>query len=185
MSALADHMATGASTVCRAWDVTLADGEVLCFTDHDKDLEFEDRIYKASSALMGAELQSHIGLMADNGAVTGALQDDSISEEDLITGRFDNADIRSWLVNWADPSMREILFAGFLGEVQISDGVFSVELRSHSERLNQPYGRRYLRNAENNQMGETPATDIIDSPAFPFIPGEDSALATPKPGGGN
>ena len=39
--ALQAHLATCATTVCRAWAVTRNDGVVLGFTDHDAPLAFE------------------------------------------------------------------------------------------------------------------------------------------------
>lgn len=145
MSDLKTHLETRATTVCRAWDLTRRDGKILGFTDHDRDLLFDDITYQASAALDGAELQSHLGLTPDNGAVAGALQSENITEEDILDGFYDDASVRAWLVNWNDPDAREIIFAGYIGTIEIADGRFTAELRSHSDRLNQPFGRRYLR----------------------------------------
>jgi hypothetical protein len=37
------HLGTGATTVCRAWAVTRTVGQVLGFTDHDRDLALDGR----------------------------------------------------------------------------------------------------------------------------------------------
>ncbi|MEO0343571.1 MAG: DUF2163 domain-containing protein [Pseudomonadota bacterium] len=163
MSDLGELQRGGITTHARAWDITRLDGTVLGFTDHDYDLDFGGLIYRASSALTGAEVEAHTGLTADNGAVRGALQNAAISERDLINGLYDNANVRAWLVNWADVELREIIFSGFLGEIEIADGSFTAELRSHSEKLNQPLGRRYLRNC-GAKLGSAACGVDLDAP---------------------
>jgi uncharacterized phage protein (TIGR02218 family) len=79
----------------------------------------------------------------DNSEALGVLSAAAVTEEDLIAGRFDGADVRAWLVNWADVAVRQLLFRGTLGEVVRSGGAFRAELRGLSEGLNQPQGRAY------------------------------------------
>ena len=43
------HLATGATTVCRAWAVVRRDETVYGFTDHDRDLAFEGVAFLAST----------------------------------------------------------------------------------------------------------------------------------------
>ncbi|MEM0977268.1 MAG: DUF2163 domain-containing protein [Pseudomonadota bacterium] len=165
MTKLSSHLETGATTICRAWDITRKDGVVLGFTDHDKDLEFDGVTYAAGSALDGAEIEAHLGLSPDNTAVSGALQHAAITEDDLLVGRFDDAEIRAWRVNWAVPEQRVVYFSGNLGQVEIADGQFTVELRSFSEKLNQPLGRRYLRNC-GTELGSTACGVAVASAEF-------------------
>ena len=165
MNQLHAHLKTGTTTVCRAWDIRRSDGVVLGFTDHDRDLTFEGIDYQANAALDGAELEKKLGLSPDNGAVSGALQSTAISERDLLDGRYDDAEIRAWLVNWEVVSQREIIFAGFLGQIEISDGQFDVELRSFSDRLNLPLGRRYLMKC-GTELGSVPCGVHLGDPAY-------------------
>jgi len=137
------HLAQGATTVCRAWAVTRRDGVVLGFTDHDRDLSFDGISFRADSGLTARALQQTSGLAVDNSEALGVLSAAAVTEEDLIAGRFDGADVRAWLVNWADVAVRQLLFRGTLGEVVRSGGAFRAELRGLSEGLNQPQGRAY------------------------------------------
>lgn len=135
------HLATATTTVCHCWLVTRADGESFGFTDHDGDLSFEGHVFKASSGLSAGALQQTTGLSVDNSEAVGALSDASVSEEDLAEGRFDGAEVQSWLVNWADVGQRLVEFRGNFGEVTRKAGAFRVELRGLAERLNQTQGR--------------------------------------------
>lgn len=48
-AALAEHLADEATTTCHCWKVTLKDGEVIGFTDHDGTLSFAGTAYLAAS----------------------------------------------------------------------------------------------------------------------------------------
>jgi uncharacterized phage protein (TIGR02218 family) len=140
---LAEHLATGTTTVCRAWAVTRRDGVVLGFTDHDRVLRFEGIDFAASSGLTARSVEQTTGLAVDNSEALGALSDASIREEDVRAGLFDAAEVRSWLVNWSDVEERELVFRGSLGEVERRGKLFRAELRGLAEAINQPKGRVY------------------------------------------
>jgi uncharacterized phage protein (TIGR02218 family) len=135
------HLQTGATTTCRAWQVTRRDGKIYGFTDHDLDLEFDGTVFKANSGLTAGALQKSTGFAVDNTEVIGSLSDAAISETDLVAGRFDGAEVVTWLLNWKDAEQRTIRFRGTFGEIQVADGSFRVELRGLTEPLNQTRGR--------------------------------------------
>ena len=137
------HLATGTTTVCQCWAVTPRDGVQLGFTDHDRDLVIDGLVYKAASGMTARALQQGTGLAVDNSEAVGALSDASVSEADLLAGRFDGAEVLNLLVNWQDVSQRIVQFRGFFGEVTRSAGEFKAELRGLSEALNQVQGLAY------------------------------------------
>lgn len=139
--ALKAHLATGSTTVCRAFAVTRRDGVTMGFTDHDRDLSFDGVVFRADSGLTAKALQSGTGLAVDNSEAMGALRSDAITEEDILAGRWDGAAVQAWLVNWVDVSMRALQFRGTLGEITRAGGAFTAELRGLSEKLNQVQGR--------------------------------------------
>ena len=142
---LLSHLGLGVTTVCRAWMVQRRDGVTYGFTDHDRDFAFDSLTFKASTGLSARVLQQSTGLSVDNSEAIGALSDAAIDEADLAAGRFDGAEVRSWLVNWADPAQRIEQFRGNFGEITRSAGAFRAELRGLTDRLNQPQGRVYQR----------------------------------------
>lgn len=141
--ALYEHLRTGMTTVARCWSLKRRDGLVLGFTDHDLSLSFEGIEFLASSGLSARTLQQGTGLSVDNTEAIGALSHVSIREEDIVSGRFDSAEVTAWLVNWQDVTERVVQFKGSLGEIQRIDGQFTAELRGLTEGLNQPRGRVY------------------------------------------
>ncbi len=137
------HLRSGTTTVCRAWAVTRRDGVTYGFTDHDEALEFEGIAFRADSGLSAGAIQQATGLAVDNTEAVGVLSDAALREEDIQAGRFDGAEVRAWLVNWADVSQRVLKFSGSLGEIKRAGGAFQAELRGLTEALNQPQGRVY------------------------------------------
>ncbi len=141
--AMKAHLAGGATTLARCFSVLRKDGLVLGFTDHDRDLNFDGITFRADSGLTAKAIQQATGLSVDNSEAFGALRSAAITEADILAGRYDGAEVRAWLVNWADPAVRVLQFRGTLGEIVRSGGAFTAELRGLSEALNQPVGLIY------------------------------------------
>lgn len=138
---LLDHVAGGITTTCLCWAVARGDGVVLGFTDHDRDLSFEGVDFRAGTGLTARALEQSTGLSVDNSEAVGALSDAAVTEADLRAGRYDGAEVRCWLVNWAAPDARMLRFRGHLGEVAHGATGFRAELRGLAEALNRPMGR--------------------------------------------
>ncbi len=153
---LAEHLASGNTTICRCWAVKRKDGWLMGFTDHDGDLSFEGISFKADSGLSASALEQSTGLSVDNTEALGALTDAAIRDDDIEAGRFDGAEVRAWLVNWADVDCRALVFRGHIGEVRRSDGAFEAELRGLTDVLNQPSGRVYQKTAQGDVDANNP-----------------------------
>jgi len=115
------------------------------FTNHDRDVTFDELTYLASSGFTASELQSSIGLAVDNLTVSGALSAEALRETDLAAGLYDDAVVEIWRVNWEDPSQRVLMRKGNLGEVTRGRISFEAEVRGLAHKLGQPTGRAYMR----------------------------------------
>lgn len=140
---LAAHLGSGLTTVCHAWAITRKDGAVFAFTDHDLPLRFDGYEFRPDTGLSALALAQSTGLSVDNSEALGALSDASLHEDEIEQGRFDGADVRGWLVNWADTAQHWLNFRGTLGELTRAGGGFRAELRGLTEGLNRPVGRVY------------------------------------------
>lgn len=164
-AALDLHLQGGTTTVCRAWVLRRRDGMVLGFTDHDQPLTIDGIVCKADTGLNARALQQATGLSVDNSEAVGALSDDAICEADLSAGRFDGAEVRVWLVNWARPEERADLFRGTLGEVLRKGAEFRAELRGLTEPLNQVTGLAYTRTC-NAVLGDGRCGFDLSQPGY-------------------
>jgi uncharacterized phage protein (TIGR02218 family) len=137
------HLKGGLTTVAHAWAITRTDGVTLGFTDHDRPLSFDGITFRADTGLSALSLAQSTGLSVDNTEAIGALSDLSIREDEIEQGRFDDAEVTAWLINWQDVSQRWLQFRGTIGEMSRADGGFRAELRGLTEALNRPLGRVY------------------------------------------
>ncbi len=146
---LAAHLREEATTTCHCWKVTLRDGRVLGFTEHDEDLSFAGLIFHAASGFRPSEIDTQLGLAAMNGEIAGGFSSEALSEADLAKGLYDGARVELYLVNWQAPQAQHMLLhSRELGEVTRAGGTFRAELRSLSHRLGQPQGRVYGRRCD-------------------------------------
>ncbi|WP_312528772.1 DUF2163 domain-containing protein [Paracoccus sp. (in: a-proteobacteria)] len=129
--------------LARAWSVARRDGMVLGFTDHDQPLTFDGLVFRPDAGLNAQSLVQVAGLAVDNTEAMGILSDDAITEIDLMSGRWDAAEVHLWEVDWTDSSKRRLIFRGHLGEVSRNGGAFRTELRGLCEPLNRVQGRVY------------------------------------------
>jgi uncharacterized phage protein (TIGR02218 family) len=159
------HLDTGATTLCWCWKLTGNTGAAMGFTDHDAELVFDGVTYEASSGFTGSEIQSSLGLNVDNLDVKGALHSSRLSEEDLKAGRYDNALVEIWLVNWSDVSQRLLLRKGNLGEITRDSHAFAAEVRGSAHHLQQPEGRIYQFGCDAS-LGDQRCTVGLSSPLY-------------------
>ncbi|MEM1074964.1 MAG: DUF2163 domain-containing protein [Pseudomonadota bacterium] len=159
------HLESGLTTLAHAWAIERKDGVILGFTDHDQDLQFGGVTYRADTGLSALSLAQSTGLSVDNTDALGALSDLSIREDDIEQGRFDEAKVRAWLVNWQDVSQRFLQFRATIGELRRADGGFEAELRGLTEMLNRPLGRVYQKPCTAVLGDEKCGVNVL-SPAF-------------------
>ncbi|MBK0326990.1 DUF2163 domain-containing protein [Rhodobacteraceae bacterium F11138] len=159
------HVKTGITTLCRCWAIIRSDGKTFGFTDHDLPLHFDDIEFKADAGLSALALQQSTGLSVDNTEAIGALSDAAVRDEEIEAGRFDGAEVKAWLVNWAHISARWLQFRGSIGEVRRSGGAFHAELRGLTEALNRPMGRTYQKPC-SAVLGDAACKFDLDSPGY-------------------
>ncbi len=141
--ALQSHLDSGTTTLAWCWKLTRRDGVTFGFTDHDRDLTFNAVTYEAAAGFTASEIKDSVGLAVDNLDVASALTSDRLDERDLAAGKYDDADVEIWRINWSDPRQRVLMRKGSLGEVTRTGHAFSAEVRGLAHKLNIPKGRVY------------------------------------------
>lgn len=142
-SALQAKLDSGVTTLCRCWLIARQDGVTQGFTDHDEDIVLGDVACRAGTGLSGSEVTQKHGLAVDSSELTGALNADTLNEDDLAAGRYDAAGVELWLVDWSEPALRVLLAKGRLGEVRRDGAMFTAELQGLSQKLTEDTGRLY------------------------------------------
>jgi uncharacterized phage protein (TIGR02218 family) len=159
------HLDTGATTLAWCWRLTRRDGTRLGFTDHDRDLVFDGTTFAAATGFTATEIKDAVGLSVDNLEVESALSADSLNEDDLAAGLFDDAAIEIWRVNWQDTGQCVLMRSGSIGEVRRSGPAFAAEVRGLAHYLQQPKGRLFQYGCDAD-LGDARCTVDLTVSAF-------------------
>ncbi len=121
------------------WRLIRRDGVVLGFTAHDRDIVLGGQRYRSAPSFTPSALVRSAGADVDSIDVRGALSHEAITEADLLTGRYDLAELRLFLLDWQQPEAGQIdLGSGRLSNVSSDGSAFSVEVRGLTEALDRP-----------------------------------------------
>jgi uncharacterized phage protein (TIGR02218 family) len=136
MPSIVEHELT---TLAFCWRVQRRDGVCLGFTSHDRDVEIDALVYRASPGMLPSAISVSDGFDASTLDVSGALTSGAISEGDLAAGRWDRAAVALFLVDWEDPGGERLPLArGELGDVAVKANGFEAELRGPAAALERP-----------------------------------------------
>lgn len=142
-SGLLAHLIGGETTMVHCWKIVRTDGTVQGFTEHDRDLTFESVTYRAATGFSSTKMAQSLGLAVDNLNAEGILSAATITEEDLSAGRYDDAEVELYWVNYNNVVQRWLKSRGYIGQTKRSGAAFSAEFRSLASRLQQKTGRIY------------------------------------------
>lgn len=115
--------------VATFWRIHRRDGVTLGFTSHNRDLWFGGILHRAAPGMVPSAIRRTADLSSDSADVSGALGHDSISAADLMSGRYDDAQVRIGAVDWETLEFA-VLYNGSIGSVAAQNGSFSAQLRS-------------------------------------------------------
>jgi uncharacterized phage protein (TIGR02218 family) len=127
------------TSVAYGWRLERRDGVTLGFTSHDRDVEVDGLLLRASPGMMPSTITETLGLDFDGLDVRGALTADAIRPDDLHSGRWDGAWLAIFLFDWTDPlAGKRLLAIGELGAISHSDEAFEAEFRGPAVKLDIP-----------------------------------------------
>jgi uncharacterized phage protein (TIGR02218 family) len=150
-TAMQNHLANAnPTTIAWLWKVVRTDGVILGFTSFDKDIVYDDGsgdgpiTYLAHSGYSSSAVESKSNVSVDNVEVKGFLESDSITEQDLRDGKYDNALATMMIVNWADLTMGDVIMrTGTFGIVKMKNGLWTAEHRGLTYRFGTILGGIY------------------------------------------
>ena len=143
-NALQTHIASEVTSMATCWKLKRRDNSVLGFTNLDRDIVFDSITYQASTGFTPSAVANTASLSVDNLDVQGMLSASSITEADIMAGKYDFAEIEIFQVNYNDLTQGIIkLRRGWLGEVSLHKQYFVAEVRGLTQRLSQTIGELF------------------------------------------
>jgi uncharacterized phage protein (TIGR02218 family) len=119
------------------WKMTRGDGQVFAFTTHDKSLTVSAVAYEPTNAFSESGIEQKADMSVDNLDMV-ALTSSTITEGDLLGGKFDNASLDVFVVDWSDTSLGTVsLLRGKIGEVETRGAQFRAEVRGMAQAIQQ------------------------------------------------
>lgn len=159
------HLDSGMTTLAWCWRLTRADGLRLGFTDHDLPLTFDSTVFEPESGFSASEIRAGSDLAVDAQDAEGVLSSDRITETDILDGRWDNAEVELWRVNWADAEQRVLLRRGAVGQIRRGRLAFVAEIRSLAHVLGQTVGRVFQAGCDA-ELGDSRCRVNLNAGAF-------------------
>lgn len=126
------------TTLAIRWRLERRDGVAVGLTGHDRDLTIDGLLYRAAPGMVPSAIERSDGLEPDTMDAAGALVSGTITESDLLAGRWDGASVRVFAVDWAAEGAPISLGEGTIGAVETRDGEFTAELAGATARLAAP-----------------------------------------------
>ncbi|MCC1492749.1 DUF2163 domain-containing protein [Cognatishimia sp. F0-27] len=164
------HLDDGTTTLAWCWRIIRADGVTFGFTDHDRTLTFDGTNFEPESGLTASEVRSGSDLSVDAQDGEGVLTSDRITETDILDGRWDNAEVEVWRVNWAETSQRVLMRRGAIGQIRRGRLAFVAEVRSLAHVLGQTVGLTFQATCDA-ALGDARCGIDLENSAFRGIGG--------------
>jgi uncharacterized phage protein (TIGR02218 family) len=140
-SGISTHLARGQTALCVLWKVTRTDGVIKGFTSADEDIVLGGVTYLAATGFTNTATSNKSDLSVDNLEVTGFLDSEALTENDLRAGLYDSSQIEIRVVKWNDPGGGSVLVRkGTLGVVKMENGIFQAEIRGLAHKLTAQIG---------------------------------------------
>lgn len=162
---LQDNLDSGVTTLCWCWKIIRKDGVILGFTEHDSDLYFDNLLWSAGAGLTPGMIESAIGFATDTGLASGALQQSGISETDIKLGKYEQAAIEIWRVDWRNPELRIGMWSGEIGEISQGKNSFAAEIAGPARKLNRGFGRVFSKRCDA-ELGDMRCTKDVSASPF-------------------
>ena len=99
---LLTHFGNELTTVSMLWKIVRSDGVIMGFTNHDKDITYDGVTYFAATGFSPSDTAVKSDFSVSNLDLEGVLDSSSITEEDIINGVYDYAEVIIMLINYSN-----------------------------------------------------------------------------------
>ncbi|MCE2992766.1 MAG: DUF2163 domain-containing protein [Alphaproteobacteria bacterium] len=131
-------------TLATCWKLKTKNGDILGFTDLDTDLSIDGIKYNARTGFNRSAVESSVGTSVDNLEVEAIIDSDLLSEDDILSGKYDFAEITIFVIDYTNPASEKLMLrTGWIGEISLSSGKFIAEIKGLMNSLNGTLGDLY------------------------------------------
>lgn len=134
------------------WIVKRNDGLILRFSDSIENIIFENEIYISHAGFKLNEINENNLLNFNHSKIEGVIENDLITNEDLLLGKYDQAIVENFLIDYKNLDLGRIFIKrGYIGNIKISGhNKFIAEIKDPLELADQHLNCRYSINCRAN-----------------------------------
>lgn len=141
---LGNRLSSIACYWCHGWLITFADedNEKLGFTDHDRHFTLNNVKYSSLSGFRADAIAQDSSTQEIRSELTSVLNSELITEEDLLSERYERATLEMFIYDWSSNQKIRTLFTGSFGDMSTEHGIngvtrFILQARSDRYKLSQ------------------------------------------------
>lgn len=139
-------LVNGTHRFASCWKIERTDGIVLRFTDHNQNLTVDGEVYEPLAGSFASSRQRSEGTSPQNMDIRGSLTSATITEEDLRLGKYREAKVTDFTVDWQYPFAGKFRLSVYYIENTTFDGeVWYASIAGLKVRLTQVIGDLYER----------------------------------------
>jgi uncharacterized phage protein (TIGR02218 family) len=140
------------TTFC--YQLTRLDGRVFAYTSLDMPITIDGITHLPNNSLNQSAVEKSTALRADNLDIQGILDDEAITRDDILTGKFDGARVDIFSVNYLQPTTKRYLLSGSIRELRLQGGSFVAEINTFAQKLEQVRGAVYSPACRVKKLGD-------------------------------
>ncbi|ETO91084.1 MAG: phage conserved hypothetical BR0599 family protein [Candidatus Xenolissoclinum pacificiensis L6] len=127
--------------------IELSDKSKILLTDADENIVIDSEVYYSNSGIELSAIEKNNNQTTDNCVISGFLESSLITEQDLISGKYDNCKIEIFRF---DHQTKTHYISGFIDSIIIEKGKFTAEIKSLSTVLDRSMTVRFSRKCRAN-----------------------------------
>jgi uncharacterized phage protein (TIGR02218 family) len=141
---LKNHLSNEVTTIANCWKISRRDGYTFGLTDLDKDINFDGVNYVSANGFNNNRAEFKSENSSESSEIFSILSSDLISESDILSGKYDYAEIEIFKINYNDFSQGKLtLRTGWIGKITQGKNGFIAELRGLKDRLSNSVSSYY------------------------------------------
>ena len=128
--------------IVKCYNIFLKNGEKLYFTQSSNIIFYNNIKYIPNSGIEGNNIKNYISLEVENTGINGFIDNEIINRNDILSGKFDNAEIEIFLL---DLYLNEkiTIFNGYITNISYQNNIFIANIKNKTLLLEKIIGDTY------------------------------------------
>ncbi|HSQ97822.1 MAG TPA: DUF2163 domain-containing protein [Rickettsiales bacterium] len=148
MKTIADDLKSSfeenATNIVKCWTLTLKDGSIIGFTTNSEDFTYSDIKYNSFSSDDITNIESNLNIEEDSFEFSNMISSDLIAENDIISGKYDNAIIEIFLIDIENQDNgKVVLLTGTISDIECRGDIFTAKVKGLKDAIDKTIGEVY------------------------------------------